>query len=209
MLPERVVREENLLFRHIGDGGFRPVDHGNVDERQGAFAQTQTVARIKNLEFPVGDVEKARQRVFAFRVADDRRVGARLDHCRKRARMVELRVKTDEIVDLFEIDERRDVPFKLSGERRFDRVDKRGFLVANQIRVVRRAEARVVTVEIANVIVYVSDVVDAGSEFSRQFHSISFLFLTVVKRGRERRPNAFRTYVIRAGISPVSRSCAV
>ena len=47
--------------------------------------------------------------------------------------MVELRVKTDEIVDLVEIDERRDVPFKLSRERRFDRVDKRDLLVANQI----------------------------------------------------------------------------
>ena len=47
--------------------------------------------------------------------------------------MVEFRVKADEIVDLFEIDEGRDVAFELSGERRFDGIDERDLFVANEI----------------------------------------------------------------------------
>ena len=75
--------------------------------------------------------------------------------------MVEFRVKADEIVDLFEIDEGRDVSFELSGERRFDGIDERDFFVANQISVVRCAETGVVAVKIAHVVVNITDLVDS------------------------------------------------
>ena len=74
--------------------------------------------------------------------------------------MIELRVKADEIVDLFKIDEGRDVSFELSGERRFDGIDERDFFVANQISVVRCAETGVVAVKIAHVVVNITDLVD-------------------------------------------------
>ena len=75
--------------------------------------------------------------------------------------MVEFRVKADEIVDLFEIDEGRDVAFELSGERRFDGIDERDLFVANEVSVVRCAEAGVVAVKIAHVVVNITDLVDS------------------------------------------------
>ena len=101
--------------------------------------------------------------------------------------MIHFGVEADQIIDLFKFDEGRDVALELLGEGRFDCVDERDLFVANQIGVVGRAESRVVAVEVADVVIDVADLVDSGTEFVRQFHTVMFFLMKDSPRKRRRR----------------------
>ncbi len=83
-------------------------------------------------------------------VANQRGLRHRGEHLRQGAGMVQFGVIADDVVDARRFDQRGDVLQQLVGKGRFDGVDQRGLVVANEVGVVGRAPLGVVAVEIAD-----------------------------------------------------------
>ncbi|MPN57381.1 hypothetical protein SDC9_205075 [bioreactor metagenome] len=53
MLAESVVAEQDVLTRHIGEHGIRPVKHGRLNKYQFASAQVQGIPGLYRHKVPV------------------------------------------------------------------------------------------------------------------------------------------------------------
>ena len=135
MLPERVVREENLLLRAVGDHAVGPVQHRGRDELQGALAERDTVACLDGLigelsivgAQPLQSVRRTRDDLCARREGGDEgdAVG-----------VIWLHVIGDDAVDLRRIDHGGDAREHLLLKAVFDRINQSDRIVDDEVGVV-------------------------------------------------------------------------
>ena len=160
MLTEGVHREEQLRLWHVGGHRLGPVDHAGVEELQRAPPQRQRLAVGDDLEAPGAGVEVHRQRLAALGVAHQLGLRTGLHDRGQTARVIGLGVVADDVGELSGIDPLGHMGEQLGRIRSLDRVDERRLLVEDQVRVVARATACLVAVEVAHVPVDEADPAD-------------------------------------------------
>ena len=105
VLPECVVREEDLLLGAVRYHAVRPVEHRGRDERQRSLANRECVARLHGL---IGHLSVVgAQPLQPVRCAcDDLRIRCKARDERHAVRMIRLDVVRDNVVDLRWVDDR-------------------------------------------------------------------------------------------------------
>lgn len=166
MLSETVHREKQLLLADVREHRIGPVNHRCVDERQRILAERDRLTVRDDAEFPAARIRVPAEDLAALRRADDFRVRQHRNHLRHGTRMVLLRMIADQVVDFVQIRQLLNVFQERICRSFLYRVDQSGFLVADQIRIIRRAALRIVAVEVANIPVYETDPVNSREKLS-------------------------------------------
>ena len=149
VLAERVVREQDLLLRAVGDHAVRPVQHRGGYELQRALADRQRLARLDCLIVQLAIAGREALETLR-RAGDDCGVGADLGHERDAAGMIGLDMARYDVVDFRRIDDALDALEQLRLEAVLHRIDERDFVIEDEVGVIRRAAAGLIAVERAH-----------------------------------------------------------
>ena len=165
VLSKGVAGEKDLVFLEVGKHAVRPMQHARLQESQGTPSQTEFLAVFHRLVVPGG--EKMLFEVLGAHLgAEERLVFTNAVHDpRQPARVVHLGVIADHQVDLSGIHDLGDIVQHLVGELLLDRIDQRNFFVHHQKRVVGRSPVGAVSVEIPDVPVLYTDIVNSFCNF--------------------------------------------
>lgn len=149
MLAKGVVGEEDFFFGAIGDHTVRPVKHGRRHEGKGTASDGECVACLDCL---IAEAAVARREALETvgLAGDDGCLRAVVCHERNSAGVVRLHVAGNDVVDLRWIDDGRNTLQKLFPEGFLDGIDERDFFIQNQIGVVGRPTAGLISVEAAH-----------------------------------------------------------